>query len=346
MSVSVSAAYRDGLGRLARAPLVLLGAWLLTLLVALPLALALRGMMAQHLGVSLAAEEAAVGVNWDWWQEFLAQATGLGATLRPAIIGGAAPIANVSDLLDNRPLATVLAGAVGAWLVIWSFLSGGILDRYARGRALGSAGFFAAAGVHFFRFLRLGAIALLAYWAVFRWVHSGLFGAAFPWLTRDMTVEWQAFAVRAVLYAVFGVLLVGVNLVLDYARIRIVVEDRHGAIGALAAAARLVVRNPVQTIGLYALNAAGFLLVVAAYATLAPGARGGGWRVWTVLAGGQLYILARLAVKLQFYASQTALFQRVLAAPGYAAAPVAPWPEPPVAEALRPAAGDDLPLTR
>jgi hypothetical protein len=342
MNVSVSAAYRDGLKRVARAPLVVLGAWLVTLLVGLPLALALRGMIAHHLGPSLAAEEAAAGVNWDWWQEFLAQATGLGATLRPAIIGGAAPVANISDLLDNRPLATVLAGAVGAWLVIWSFLSGGVLDRYARNRAVGSAGFFAAAGVHFFRFLRLGAIALLAYWALFAWVHPALFDAAYPWLTRDTTVERHAVALRVGLYALFGAVLIAINVLVDYARIRIVVEDRHGVVGALAAAVRFVRRNPGAVIGLYAVNAIGVLLVVAAYVTLAPGATGGGWRVWTVLAIGQLYILARLFVKLQFYASQTALFQQALAVPGYAAAPPAQWPEPPAAEALRGPAADPV----
>jgi hypothetical protein len=329
------AAFRDGVLRVARAPAVLTGTWLVTLLVGVPLALAMRGMIAQHLGPSLAAERVAAGVDWDWWQEFLAQATGLGTTLRPAVIGGAAPIANISDLLDNRPLATVLAGVVGAWLVVWSFVSGGVLDRYARNRAVHAAGFFAAAGVHFFRFVRLGALALLAYWVAFRWVHPALFDAGFAWLTRDTTVERQAFALRAGLYAAFGLLLVTINVVLDYARIRIVVEDRHSVLGALGAAVRFVRRHPRAVVGLYLLNALCFLLVAGAYASVAPGASGGGWRVWYVLAAGQLYILARLWVKLQFYASQTALFQQALASAGYVAAPTDAWPEPPAVEALR-----------
>ena len=50
---------------------------------------------------------------------------------------------------------------------------------------------------------------------------------------------------------------------------------------------------------------------------------------------GQLYIAARLAVKLQFYASQTALFQGLLAHAGYIARPVTAWPESPAVEAIR-----------
>ena len=40
---------------------------------------------------------------------------------------------------------------------------GGVLDRLARDRRTGSYGFFAACGVYFFRFLRLGAIAAVVY---------------------------------------------------------------------------------------------------------------------------------------------------------------------------------------
>ena len=90
------AAWRDGIGRVARAPAILIGVWALTLLVSLPLALGLRGMLEQHLGRSLAAETAASGVNYEWWQEFSDQATGLGVTFRPTIIGFGAVLDNLS----------------------------------------------------------------------------------------------------------------------------------------------------------------------------------------------------------------------------------------------------------
>jgi len=56
--------------------------------------------------------------------------------------------------------------------------------------------------------------------------------------------------------------------------------------------------------------------------------------MWLAFAAGQLYLLARLAIKLHFLASQTALFQAHLAHASYTAAPVPAWPESPAAELI------------
>lgn len=327
------AAYREGARRVARAPLVVTGAWLASLVLALPLALVLREMIAAHLGESLAAGAALGGVNWDWWQEFESQATGIGTTFTPSIVGFAAVLRNLSDLLDNRALATVIAGALCAWLVVWSFLSGGVLDRLARNRAVGASGFFAAAGTHFFRFLRLGVLAWLAYYVLFAHVHGWLFSDFWRWTTRDFTVERNAAQLRLALYVVFLLLLAAVNLVFDYARIRIVVEDRRSAFGAIAAGGRFVARRLGRTTGLYAINTMAFVLLVVCYGLVAPGARHQGAAEWAALLLGQAYIVGRLWVKLLFYASQVTFFQGELAHADYVAAPAPEWPESPAAEA-------------
>src|SRR2546423_4244349 len=143
----------DGMRRVNRAPAILLGMWLLTLLVSLPLALTMRDMLAQHLGSSLAADSAAAGVNYDWMQEFADQASGVGATFRPTIIGFGAVLDNMSGFLDNVPKPIVIISAASAYIVLWMFAAGGILDRYARDRATRAHGFFSASGVLFFRFV-------------------------------------------------------------------------------------------------------------------------------------------------------------------------------------------------
>jgi len=155
-------AFREGARRVARAPAIVAGTFALTLLVALPLAIALRGMLEAHLGASLAADAAARGANYEWWQEFMAQAAGLGTTFVPSIIGFGAVLQNLSNLVDNVPMATTIAGVTGAWLVLWAFLSGGIIDRFARDRATRARGFFAACGAHIGPVLRLGLVALVA----------------------------------------------------------------------------------------------------------------------------------------------------------------------------------------
>lgn len=327
-------AFREGIRRVNGAPFVLAGMFTVTLLVAVPLSLALGGMIEVHLGRSLIADAAADATSPDWWQEFSSQASGLGTSFVPSLIGFGAVLDNVSGLLDNLPLAATVSGITAAWMVIWSFLSGGVLDRYARGRPTRAPGFFAACGLYFWRFVRLGVIAWLTYYVLFSVVHAWLFADLYERAVRDVTVERTAFAIRLGAYLVFVGLLIGCTLIFDYARIRIVVEDRRSAIGAVVAGARFVRRHAAGAASLYLLNGMAWLLLVLAYAVISPGAPGSGVGMWAVLLLGQLYILARHYLKLLFYASQTVFFQRALAHAAYTAAPAVVWPESPAAEAI------------
>lgn len=317
------------------APALIAGMFVLTLAVAAPLAIVLRGAIEAHLGRSLMADAAVEGVNYDWWQEFAAQAGGVGATFSPAIIGFAATLDNISSVMDAQREAVPVAVVLAAYLLIWTFLSGGILDRYARQRPTRAYGFFAAAGVYFWRFLRLALMAGVAYWFLFSYVHPWLFDDAYTRMTRDLTAERRVFLWRAAFYMLFGAALIAVNITFDYAKIRIVVEDRRSTVGALRAALGFIARHPAQTFGLYGLNGLVFVVVVATWAVLAPGAGGAGWPMWAGLAAAQIYLLARLLVKLQFMASQTANFQRSLAHAAYTARPAIEWPESPAAETVR-----------
>lgn len=340
--MSAVAAFREGIRRVNHAPMVVAGMFAVSLLVSMPLAYALQAMIAEHLGSSLAAESAATGTNYEWWREFSAQATGLGTTFVPSITGFGAVLDNLSSLLDRTPLAATIVGVTAAWMVLWSFLTGGIIDRFARARRTRSHGFFAACGMHFWRLVRLGVLAFIVYGLLFRYVHSWMLDAGYGWLTRNMTVERTAFMVRVIGYAIFGALVLGVNIVFDYARIRIVVEDRRSAVGAVFGGARFVVRHFTGVLGLYGLNAVAFLVLVALYALVVPGAPRSGLQMWVVLALGELYIIGRHYVKLLFYASQTAFFQGALAHAAYTATPMPVWPDSPAAEMITNA---DRPVT-
>jgi hypothetical protein len=332
--MAVVSAFREGIRRVNQAPMVIAGMFAVSLLVSMPLAYALQGMIAEHLGSSLAADSAASGVNFGWWREFSAQAAGLGTTLVPSIAGFGAVLNDLSGFLDRTPLAATIVGVTAAWMVLWSFLSGGIIDRFARARRTRAQGFFAACGVHFGRLVRLGVIAFVVYALLFLYVHTWIFDDAYEWLIRDVTVERTAFMFRITGYVIFGALLVVVNIVFDYARIRIVVEDRRSAIGAVVAALRFVRRHFARVLGLYGLNALAFLILIAVYALVVPGAPGSGLGMWVVLAVGELYILARHYLKLLFYASETAFFQGALAHAAYTALPTPVWPDSPAAEMI------------
>jgi hypothetical protein len=325
-------ALMDGLRRVNRAPVILLCVYLVTLITALPFSLLMRDALQAHLGNSMAADAAARGVNYQWWSEFTGQANALGKTFTTTVIGFAAVLDNLSALLDgeSRPPALLWLGAF--YLLLWLFLAGGILDRYARARPTRSYEFFTACGVYFVRFLRLAPMIGLAYYVLLAHVHPLIFGNLYGELTRDVTVERTAFLWRLTLYAVFGVLLILVNVVIDYAKLRTVVEDRRSMIGALVAGLRFVRRNLPAVAALYLLNGLLFVAVLVLYALVAPGAGAAGAGMWLGLAIGQLYLLARLWVRLVFFAAEASLFQGRLAHTGYVARAAVPRPEPPIVE--------------
>ena len=325
----------DGFRRVFAAPAVVAAVFLVTLLAALPLAITMRGMIETHLGRSLRSDAVADSVDTDWWQEFTFQTSGLGTTFTPSVIGFAATLDSVSSVLDARPQQVQVKGALAVYLVVWVFLSGGVIDRFARQRRTRAHGFFAAAGVFFWRFLRLAVIAAIVYWFLFAYVHQWLFDDLYTRLTRDLATERAAFLWRVALYLLFGATLIASNVVFDYARIRMVVEDRRSAIGSLSAALGFIVRRRGRVFGLYAVNALVFVVLIGVWALIAPGAGGAGVSMWVGFALSQAYVLARLLLKLQFLASQTALFQGSLAHAAYTAAPEPIWPESPAAETIR-----------
>jgi hypothetical protein len=322
----------DGWRRVAAFPAGLLALWVAVALATLPGAVAVRAALERQLGDSQAASQVAGGVDLDWWHEF-AQ-SGAPPSFRLSIIGGAAPVSTYSDLLDGEGPPAGVGAAMLAAGIAWLFLSGGLLDRYARRRRVGAHGFFGVCGVFFFRFLRLALLTALAYAVLIGPVHAWLFEVAYPWIVRDTTVERTAFLWRVALYVVWIVPLVLVNVTADYAKVRAVIEDRHSMIGALLAAIRFIRRHPGDVAAVYAANGAIAAVALVAYILLAPDGRGGDWRLLAVLGVGALYLVARLATRLAFLASAMALLERRFAHAEYTGPPLPVWPDSPAAEAI------------
>jgi hypothetical protein len=334
----VGRAFRLGWRRVLSAPTLLGGVWLVTLLSALPAAWTVGTAISDHVGSSLMAQRIVAAPDEGWWGEFLAHAEGVALTVQPEIIGAAAPLSNFSTFLDERRVPLALVATVLLSMLAWLFLSGGIIDRYARGRRLGSRAFFGACGVFFFRFLRLSALVGLGYGLLVGPYHSLLFSSAYPWLTRETAVERVAFIWRIALYLAWLAPLLLLNLTADYAKVRAVVEDRHSMLAAIVAGWRFVRRHWGHVVTLYLANALVLAVALSIYMLVAPGGRGGDWRLLAVLVIGQAWILSRVATKLAFMATATALFQEHLAHAEYAAPPLPIWPDSPAAEAIENAA--------
>jgi hypothetical protein len=124
-----------------------------------------------------------------------------------------------------------------------------------------------------------------------------------------VAVESTAFAIRAGLYAVFLFLLAAANIVFDFAKVRVVVEDRRSVAVALVASWRFIRANFSGAVGVYLLDAILFALTLGVYSYIAPPGGGTGLMVWPTVVIGQLYIFGRLSIRLLFFASETALAQ-------------------------------------
>ena len=203
----------------------------------------------------------------------------------------------------------LVLGAGILMVLAWCLLLGGILSRFAHeGEPRLRAGFLAQGGLFFWRFLRLSVISGLLYWGIFRGIGQPLH----RWIeaaTRDTTVERTALIYTVLAYALVGLLFLMTQLVLDYARISLVVEERRSVLLALFRALGFVKDHRRPVLGLFLLLAAGPLLWFLAYAWLAPGPNQSTWTaVLLAFCLGQVYLAGRWAFKLWFLASQTHFF--------------------------------------
>ncbi|HEY8536071.1 MAG TPA: hypothetical protein VIL25_06465 [Vicinamibacterales bacterium] len=331
-AVTVSAAVAGGWRRAAGAWLAIVGLVAAGALFTLPATVLLARAIERDLGASLMADRVAAGTDLVWWDEFAYR--NAPPSFTPAIIGGAAPLGTYSDLLDgDAPPADALAAAAVAGAA-WLFLSGGLLERLARRRRLGTRAFLAGCGALFFRLLRLALIAGVFYAVLLGPVHDWIFDGLYPWLTRDTTVERRAFVWRAALYLLWLAPVLAVNLLADYAKVRLVIEDRRSVLGALVAAGRFLRRHAGSAVAVYAINAVAAGVVLLLYLILAPGGRGGDWRLLAALAIGFAYLFARLLVRAAFLGSAMTLFEGRLAHAAFTAPPVPVWPDSPAAEAI------------
>ena len=324
-------AFLEGWRRVWRAPAIAFGALAASFLLALPLGLVMERALDTHLGSSLEADSAATGWNAGWAAEFGSQAQGVSRTFTYEVLGFGGTLAIISGMADRVALDPALAAAAAMSIALWVFLSGGVIDRLARGRSIGAAHFFGACGVFFWRFLRLAVMAGAAYWALSNWLHPFLFSKVYHHFTRNMTAERDGIVLRTALYVVFALALACVSVVADFAKTRAVVEDRRSMFGAIGAALRFIRRRPFRVAGLYLLNVIAFLVILRLWLQMAPEA---GAANWLALLLAELYLLFRVWAKLAFMASEIVFFQGELAHADYTAAPPIIWPDSPSAEAI------------
>jgi len=215
----------------------------LATLAALPI---YRGIL-QFTGQSLMSQELLRGLPTDWLTDFSLNS--------PGSLGRYAAVIALVGLL-SIPVNTILAG--------------GVLGRLRNPDAPFSLGeFFRDTWRYAWRLIRLMILGLLCYWVVFRLLHQSLGNVIDKW-----TYDWQSdradFWVRlgAALLLLLGVGLV--NLILDYARVKLVMEDGSSAAGAFLSSLGFCLTRFRRAVTVYALPALCGLALLGLYRLVVP----------------------------------------------------------------------------
>ena len=291
-----------------RSPLLIAGALIVTLAAAAPFALIVGNQLQEALAnqppIALGSGE----IDADWWSEYRVHAEGLAATFTPTVIGFAAPLDNLSAILDGTHRPPVLIVPVVTAAIVWAWFWGVVLTRlHARGpyRHALAAGFR-----HLPRFVVISAAAAAAQLVLYLTVHPLLFTVIAERVITSGFSEPAAFAVRVVFYGVFVTLIATVSLAADYTRIAQVADRPDSVRTLLGQGVGFVARHFAAVIGLCALIGLLLAILLTGYGALDiyGGSRVGGWRG---VALAQLYIIARLIIRLTNAAAELRLFAAV-----------------------------------
>jgi hypothetical protein len=286
--------------------------WLANLLIALPAGVLMVHTLDHAIGPSLVHENLRQGFDLDWYGEIEDSNGGLLETFRPSAVVATGPLLdNLEGWITGRLWTEypALLGMISLFLLAWVLLQGGVLARLHDPLSpRGLRGLLEAGADLFFRLLRLAILSAPLYFLVYklgRWL-LGRIAEATREVTRETTVLLYALAALALV----AFLLLLVRAVFDYARIAVVVENRHRALGAVLRGLGFVLSRPGKV---FALVAVGGILALAAmglYALLAPSV--GTSTVAGLILGiliQQLYLMARIAVRVTILGSELELYK-------------------------------------
>lgn len=228
------------------------------------------------------------------------------------------------------------------WLVLNTLMGGGILMALKRGSSTSFAEFFSDCGTYlarFFLILLLSAFFLLVLGSVWAMIVGVLYSA----MTAGSMTEVPNVIGAVAAAAIFLIPMVIIMMIIDYARVRIVVEDAPSALSAAWQSTKFVFRNFFAAFGWQLLMLFVLLLLVVLYWLIAEGfPMETGFGVFLAFLLQQISVASRMWARLITIGGQIQLYESrnvVEVAMGTAgfvppvAAPLPPVPSIPVKKA-------------
>ena len=306
-------AWLTGLWRVVSAPIAVVAVYLLTIVVTVPFGAAMHTQLAVPVEPVVTDPTAGPTPDFDWLDETASKSGGLVSTLAPVVIGVAAPLSNLSSLVDGHPppLSILMISAI--YFVVWIVAWGGIVQGLS-GPRVGLRACITASRRSWLSIARLGLMGLGVYLLLFATLHPLLLDVAHPALASGRS-ERASFVVRVALAGIFVLAMWIVSTVLDYARIDLVLNQHRGARIAVKSAITMLRDHPWLVIMLSTVNAVALASLLAVYGAIEFVPGGSAPRVGRIILLGQMFILARIVLRLWNTGAQVSLYQRTSGQP-------------------------------
>ncbi|HTY37440.1 MAG TPA: hypothetical protein VMH23_10030 [Bacteroidota bacterium] len=210
--------------------------------------------------------------------------------------------------LNTGPLSSLFLMSL-LYICVNTFLAGGFVGMYSRSYRSSFPEFLTECSRYFGKFLRLALVALIVYYLFYALIVDWMNNSIYEW-TQSNPSETVPFTYYMVRNVVVVLLMSFLFMVFDYAKVRMVLDDRTSALGAAAAGIRFTIPHIGSTYGLYMLLTAIGIVFALLYAMIERSIpQSSYWPLVFLFMIQQVYMIARFWLKATFYSSQIALYR-------------------------------------
>ena len=331
--MNIVSSFKQGVMLASRTKRMILFAWFLNVLFAMVLALPVLKQLDGYLRNSVMDEKILQQLDPAWIESYRVDMEKSEHTRAlDYTIFGYAPFLNHLEMQMEGGFIKTTAGFLYDFFVRWqlnpgpfsllffisllyvcvnTFLAGAFVGIYSKNYRSTFPEFLMDGARYFGKFFRIALVSLIVYYLFFAIIVDWLNDSIYKWTQAGAseTVPYAYYMLRNV-FVLF--VMSGLFMVFDYARIRMVADDRTSAMGSSLAGARFAVPRIVNTYGLYLLlTVIGFLLIIV-YAIINKALpQDSYWPLVFLFVAQQFYMIARFWLKAALYASQITMYRTI-----------------------------------
>ena len=307
-------AYRQGAALVVRDRKIVGIIYVMNLCVASLFAIPLFILFNKQVGTQVARDELAQSMSYSWWSSFEFSAKGLEETIRPALSGGFGPLFDNLELLLTGQFASFgwMIFTIGlAYIFLAAFFNGGAIAFFADERKVFTMGrFFSNAGLFFNHMAALAATSVLVFFLIHKLLNPAVF-ALVDGIVGDTLSQPKAWFINLIGYLIIFDLVFLITMILDYAKVIVISEKKESSWLCIWLAIKFIFANFLKTVGLNLLLVLSMALLVfvggGILSIFSPS------NVLLLIAAfiiQQLVLVAHIALRLTFYASETIIYQQ------------------------------------